>query len=198
MHAAVLNIRPSDILAHLYEIRAELISSYTITSQIYDIDNGMEFIPPIYRSVQFTKLFQALTELTASKISLRRQNMILVITKHKTRSCICLRSVINSGVNINIPLIDWQYQKMVEVLKAGGMTEISHYDQQVKMYYYSKLNTAYSIFKSSTMPPFLYINTEGEESVIQALACLNISMDKATNYSLKEIYEYYNIPICNN
>jgi hypothetical protein len=85
---------------------------------------------------------------------------------------------------------------MVEVLLAGGMEYIRSYEQTVKIYFYKELNTVFSVFQPKGIPAFLYVSTDKEESIIQSLAMLNISMDKTVNYTLKDIYRYYNIPIC--
>ena len=196
MYAAVLTINIVEIQARLRDIQAELVSSYTVYSQVFDIKSGKTFVPPIYRSIQFSKLFQTLTESTAAGKSLASQHMNLVITKSQNQSRICLSSGKDLSAQMNIHLIPWQHEKMVEVLLAGGMEYIRSYEQTVKIYFYKELNTVFSVFQPKGIPAFLYVSTDKEESIIQSLAMLNISMDKTVNYTLKDIYRYYNIPIC--
>ena len=196
MYAAVLSVSIMDIQARLYDIKAELVSSYSISSDVFDMLPGRAFIPPIYRSSQFRQLFDSLTEYTARGGSLEAHHLSLTITKSRNQFRVCIFSNKETLPLLSIHLVEWQYQKMVEVLLAGGMQCIRSYQQNVKLYLYKPLQTVSSIFQSNDIPTFLYVHTDKEESIIQSLALLNISMDKTVNYSLKEVYTYYNIPIC--
>ena len=154
MYAAVLSISIVDIQARLYDIKAELVGSYAISSQMFDIKPGNNFVPPIYRSPQFSKLFQSLTEYTSTGKSLAAQHLSLIITKSHNQFRICLCSGLDMHIEMDIHLVQWQYTKMIEVLRSGGMECIRSYEQNVKLYLYKPLNTAFSIFQSNDIPPF--------------------------------------------
>lgn len=193
MYATVLNVKPDQLKKLLREHDAWEIGQYTVEVEMYDITTAKIFVPPIYHSHQFTKLFDLLESYLRTGKSLADQNSYLYITRQNDIHKLVFISPPNK-TSVTLDLTQEQYLHLYKAFIAGGMEKVQGTKRELSIYLFEPYQTLYTICHWMRIGSFVTINSPTEEILIESLALINVSIDKSKNLSFREACEYYKVP----